>query len=364
MAFASPLSRIIDTRLRLFGPFVLAITGIMFFRLQMYLNLSGTALIRQIAIALAAGYFGWELTRITALYIQRRLPGLQRMMTRVIFLVLALVILSHIGYAFRRIAHIIVDNETWQWPSLLDYSATTGVVIFYATVTLGIYEGAYIWKQWKQTFAEKEKLIQSQWQVKYDLLKAQINPHFLFNSLNSLSSLIAEDARQAEKYADEMSRVYRYLLRNNDQELVSLGTELQFIRSYAHLLKTRHGDGFVMSMHIGDRYNQYLLPSLTLQLLVENAVKHNAVIKEHPLKVSIYTNDKEELIVENNKQKKAVTVQSNGVGLANINTRFKLLNQEGIFIEETGKVFRVIIPLIQNMESGEDQSTQASNISL
>jgi sensor histidine kinase YesM len=364
MALASPLSRSTDTRLRLAGPFVLAITGIMFFRLQMYLSLSGPALIRQIGIALAAGYFGWEITRFTALYIQHRLPGLHRMATRVIFLLLALVILSHIGYAFRRIAHIIVDNESWQWPSLLDYSATTGVVIFYATVTLGIYEGAYIWKQWKQTFAEKEKLIQSQWQVKYDLLKAQINPHFLFNSLNSLSSLIAEDPGQAEKYADEMSRVYRYLLRNNDQELVSLRTEMQFIRSYGHLLKTRHGDGFLMTIHISDEYNDYLVPSLTLQLLVENAVKHNAVIKEHPLKVAIFTNDKEELIVENNKQKKTVTVQSNGVGLANINTRFKLLNQEGIFIEETEQVFRVIIPLIKEMRSGADQSKEASNISL
>jgi sensor histidine kinase YesM len=317
----------------------------MFFRLKMYLDLPPRLLLNQVCIALAAGFICWELNRYTALRTQKRLPGLGCFRQRVIILVVALVVLSHFGYAIRRVAHNIFDGEPWTWPSLLDYSGTMGVVIFYTTVTLGLYEGAYLWQQWKETFAEKEKLLQSEWQAKYDLLKAQINPHFLFNSLNSLSSLIAENPTQAERFTDEMSRVYRYLLRSNDQELVPLADELEFIRSYGHLLKTRHGDGFRLHIDVDASLQDHLLPSLTLQLLVENAVKHNIVVKDKPLVVSIRTCDRH-LTVQNNIQKKTITVKSNGIGLANINAKFRLLNKEGISIDTVNDQFAVNVPLI------------------
>ena len=344
----SPFSAYTDTLLRILGPLVLFTTGMLFFRLKMYLETPLYLLKNLLITALFCGYTGWELNRLTSLYIQKRLPGLNRITARILWLVLALLVLSHIGYAMRRTGHIILDREPWKWPTLLDYSATMGVVIFYTTVTLGIYEAAYLWKQWKQTFAEKEKLIQQEWENRYDLLKAQINPHFLFNSLNSLSSLIAENPVQAEKFTDEMSRVYRYLLRNNDQEVVTLSTELQFIRSYGHLLKTRHGGGFNLNLQVEEEHLQAQLPSLTLQLLVENAVKHNIVDKEQPLHVIIKTNSSNQLIVENNKQKKSITVKSTGIGLNNIREKFQLLSRETIEIQETETCFRVIIPLAKN----------------
>lgn len=329
------------------GPIVLFLTGLMFFRLKMYLDLKPHLLLNQVIIALSAGYLCWELTRYTAMVIQARLPGLKFLKRRVLWLVFSLIILSNFGYVIRRVTHNIFDNDPWIWPTLLDYSGTMGVVIFYATVTLGLYEGAYLWQQWKQTFAEKEKLIQSEWQAKYDLLKAQINPHFLFNSLNSLSSLISENPQQAERFTDEMSRVYRYLLRSSDQELVSLGDELEFIRSYGHLLKTRHGEGFRLYIDVDSSMQQLLLPSLTLQLLVENAVKHNIVVKEKPLSVRISSNGDKHLLVQNNIQKKSITVPSNGVGLANINAKFRLLNNEEILVKATRDEFTVNIPLIR-----------------
>ena len=347
---SSPFLPGTDRRLRLLGPLVLFITGLMFFRLKMYIDLPRELLLNQVIIALSAGYIGWELSRFAALYIQLRLPGLQLITRRLFYLTIALLIISHIGYIMRFSAHIVVDKKVWAWPTLLDYSGATGVVIFYTVVTLGIYEGAYILLQWKRTFTEKEELIQSEWQAKYDLLKSQINPHFLFNSLNSLSSLISENPVQAEKFADEMSTVYRYLLKNNDQELVTLAKELQFMRSYGHLLSIRHGVGFHLNIEVDKQFYDYMLPSLTLQLLVENAVKHNSLSRELPLTVIIRSTDDEKLIVENNIQKKTIVFPSTGVGLANINSRYRLLEQGGISISEEGKLFVVSIPLIRNIK--------------
>lgn len=343
----SPFTVSADTRLRVLGPVVLFFTGMMFFRLKMYLDLAPSLLLNQILIALASGYIGWELTRLAALLIQRRLPGQQRMSKRIQYLVIALVLLSHIGYVIRLLAHNIFDQGSWRWPGLLDYSGATGVVLFYSTVTLFIYEGAYLMQQWKQTALEKERLIQSEWQAKYDLLRAQINPHFLFNSLNSLSALIAEDPQKAEQFTDEMSRVYRYLLKSSDQELVTLADELQFIRSYAHLLTVRHSDGFTLHTAIDTAYNDYKLPALTLQLLVENAVKHNVVSGKQPLEVIIKTTANDELVVQNNILKKTIAVPSSGMGLNNINTKYRLLNLRGLSIDDTGELFTVTVPLIK-----------------
>lgn len=345
-ALVTPFPVSTDTRLRILGPLVLFLNGLMFFRLRMYLDLRGEELVAQVIIALLSGYLGFELTRATALTIQRKLPGLKRVRQRLFFLFIALVLISHLLYAWRVVIHIIVDGTPWQWPTLLDYSGTTGVVIFYTTVILGVYEGGYLWKEWKQSIKEKEKLIEAHWQAKYDLLKSQINPHFLFNSLNSLSSLILENPQQAEKFADEMSGVYRYLLRNNDADLVTLAAELKFIRSYCNLLTTRYGDGFSLSVDVPESAYEQLLPSLSLQLLVENAVKHNIVMKNQPLHVSISLSADDKLCVTNNIQKKNIIVPSNGVGLANINNRFKLLNQEEIRIEKTNDSFSVVVPLI------------------
>ena len=344
---SSPFPANFDRRLRLVGPFLLFLTGLMFFRLKMYVDLPRELWLNQITIALTAGYIGWELSRFTALYIQLRLPGLQLMSRRLIYLAIAVLVIAHFGYALRFSIHIIADKKEWKWPALVDYSDTTGVLIFYTVVTLVIYEGAYIWQQWKKTFTEKEKLFQSEWQAKYDLLQSQINPHFLFNSLNSLSSLISENPAQAEKFADEMSGVYRYLLKNNDQELVTLSKELQFIRSYGHLLSTRHGTGFRLCIEVDKIYYDYMLPSLTLQLLVENAVKHNTVSKELPLTVKIRSTEDEKLIVENNISKKTIVFPSTGVGLANINSRYRLLDQGGISISDEEGKFVVSIPLIR-----------------
>ena len=219
--------------------------------------------------------------------------------------------------------------------------------IFCNILATSLNEGAAFYDKWRQTVDEAENLKKENLQSQLEGLKDQVNPHFLFNSLNSLSSLINEDPQKAEKFLDEMSKVYRYLLRTNEDGLTTLDSEMHFIQSYFHMLKTRYGDGVCMETQIDDHYLSYQLPPLTLQMLVENAVKHNMILKDSPLKILIMTTNSGRLIVSNNLQRKDRMVASNKIGLANIVNKYRLMKKEEISIRDDGKEFAVVVPLIQ-----------------
>ncbi|MBO0930269.1 sensor histidine kinase [Fibrella aquatilis] len=177
-------------------------------------------------------------------------------------------------------------------------------------------------------------------------LQAQVNPHFLFNSLNSLSALIEDDTQRAGVFLDELSSVYRYLLRSNDQILTSLAAELAFSRSYCHLLQTRHGSALRVEWQVDSPLLGRQLPPLTLQLLLENAVKHNIALPEQPLHIAISTDTNNQLQVRNNIQRKSVRVASPGLGLANILSKYQMLNQPIPTILEDAGQFVVTLPLV------------------
>jgi sensor histidine kinase YesM len=208
-------------------------------------------------------------------------------------------------------------------------------------------EGAAFYEKWREVVDESDQLKRENLQSQLEGLKGQVNPHFLFNSLNSLSSLISDDPEKAEKFLDEMSKVYRYLLRTNEEGLTSLESEMQFIQSYFHLLKTRYGDGLEMETRISEKYSGYQLPPLTLQMLVENAVKHNMILKDSPLHILIMTTNSGKLVVTNNLQRKDRMVSSNKVGLTNIVKKYRLMKKEEISVRDDGKEFAVVVPLIQ-----------------
>lgn len=209
-----------------------------------------------------------------------------------------------------------------------------------------IWEGDYIFRQWKQSLTENEKYTRLSLQSEFDILKSQVNPHFLFNCFNTLSALITEDKQKAEVFLNELSKVYRYLLRNNVDGMSTLKTELQFIRSYFQLLKTRHGEAIQMQLDIDKRYDDYLLPSLSLQMLVENAVKHNALSKNYPLHIEVFTTVGNKLVVNNNIQRRAQQAPSGQVGLKNIKMKYEILNQPGFQVMNDGKNFTAVLPLI------------------
>jgi hypothetical protein len=213
-------------------------------------------------------------------------------------------------------------------------------------IATSMWEGDYTLKLWKRSVTEKEKLQQMTIQQEFETLKSQVNPHFLFNCFNTLSSLISEDQKQAEVFLNELSKVYRYLLRNNEDGLSTLQTEIRFIESYYRLLKTRHGDAVQLQIEIDKKYEQYLLPSLSLQLLVENAVKHNILSKTKPLVIDIFTTAGNKLVVSNNLQVRTVKGPSNKIGLDNIKSKYDLLNQSGFQVLEDVTSFSVVLPLL------------------
>ena len=187
---------------------------------------------------------------------------------------------------------------------------------------------------------EKEKA-----QVMYESLKQQLNPHFLFNSLTSLSGLIEMDQALAGSFLKQMSRIYRYILKNSDNELVPLKDELDFVQVYINLQKTRFKKGLEVNIRMNEEYARRQIAPVTLQNLVENALKHNIIDDEFPLTIDIYTSDNY-IVVQNNLQKKHVVESSNKQGLANLQSLYRFLADRPMKIEEDAQYFRTSIPLI------------------
>jgi LytS/YehU family sensor histidine kinase len=197
---------------------------------------------------------------------------------------------------------------------------------------------------------ETEQLKKEYMQSQLLGLKSQVNPHFLFNSLNSLSSLISENQQEAEKFLDEMSKVYRYLLRNSDDQLVTLDTELQFVRSYFYLLKARYSDGIRLSLQVSEDFLYKSLPPLTIQMLVEAAYNQNTVSKDRPLHIEIRSLESGWLQIKNNIEKKVADENVDLSGLENVANKFRLLCQQNIVINKTAEHHTIELPLISQTE--------------
>ncbi len=201
-----------------------------------------------------------------------------------------------------------------------------------------LFEGIARFESWKTNLKETEQLKKAYKQSQLQALKSQVNPHFLFNSLNSLSSLISEDEDEAEKFLDEMSKVYRYMLRNDEDQLVTLRTELQFIASYFYLLRARYGEGLQLNIDVNEEDKEKQLPPLSLQVIIENAFTQNAISKANPLVISL-TSDKDDcIVIKNNVQPKTVTdVLDFETGLDNLVRKYELLNQPAVIIDDCEK---------------------------
>ncbi|MEM6643706.1 MAG: histidine kinase [Bacteroidota bacterium] len=190
---------------------------------------------------------------------------------------------------------------------------------------------------------EAETLKKETTEAQFEALRKQINPHFLFNSFNVLSSIIESDPKLAVNFLEQLSKVYRYLLRTQDLKTVPLREELDFIASYIFLLRIRFGQNLRFEQKIGDDQNE--IPPSTLQLLIENAIKHNEVSKEKPLNILLERSNGS-LLVKNNRNPKQKKEASEQVGLANIKKRYQLLGSEPPMIDESDEEFVVKLSLI------------------
>ena len=196
----------------------------------------------------------------------------------------------------------------------------------------------------KQDIIEKDQLRQESLENELRALKNQINPHFLFNSLNSLNSLVRENDA-ATKFINKLSFAYRYILKNGDQNLVLLEEEVQFLESYIYLINTRYRDRVVIDVQIDKNLLSKKIPPSGIQTLVENAVKHNEISQSHPLLVKVYI-DNEFICVENKIRLRKTLAEGTGNGLSNLDKRYYLLKKKHISISDENGIFKVKYELI------------------
>jgi phosphatidylglycerophosphate synthase len=339
-----------EKKIRLYTPVFLFVFVLLFF-LGMYIRDMHTALL---VVALCAFYslVTCESSRLIFVLSRKKHAGLpntkRRLMYGLKMGIPFLILVPVLQEAFTILIGYF-PPDTIKWNLLFwDYIFMVGLNVLGTLIVVGLYEGIYYIQNWKILYAESERLKQINMNSQYQFLKDQVKPHFLFNSLNTLASLIGTDAERAEKFVMEMSAVYRYLLSKKETELAALRDELRFLNSYVLMLKTRFADSLQMQIDIDEKEYDYLLPPFVLQLLVENAVKHNIVSREMPLYVTIANDAGHNLIITNNIQRKRTPEPSEKTGLTNLITRYQLLKkEEQLCITDDGETFKIVLPLIE-----------------
>lgn len=230
-------------------------------------------------------------------------------------------------------------------PYIYMFSVSLILTIF----ILFMYESKYVFELVKEGLVRNEILSKQNAQAQLESLKNQVNPHFLFNSLNTLVSVIPESPDIAVRFTENLSSVYRHILEIKDKEIITLKEELNCINAYNYLLKIRFGDHIqIVYEKFDDTGGKYIIP-LSIQLLIENAIKHNIVSSSRPLIITLTLNENE-IVVSNNKQLKINPEKSTKIGLENINKRYSLLIKKRIKIEESDTIFSVRLPIVKMNE--------------
>lgn len=221
--------------------------------------------------------------------------------------------------------------------------------LLFTIPVLSINFGIYFMMQWKKAQVQANQLKEDNLQAQLNSLRMQLDPHFLFNNLNVLASLIDKDRHQAQDFLDKFADVYRYVLQYKKEELVPLHTELEFIKAYCHLLKKRFGEALQIDIpDVPDTAGDSCIPPLSLQMLIENAVKHNIVSKEMPLQIRVYLKGMQSITVENTYQPlQKETIMRSESGLANIRKRYQHLSDLQIHVSCDHHFFKVDLPLLE-----------------
>ncbi|QBA64491.1 2TM domain-containing protein [Muriicola soli] len=256
------------------------------------------------------------------------------------------VILTVIAFGLVRwFVRVIIYGNTFE-SFVENENVINYIVALVITLVISLFIHAfYFWKALQDTKIKEQKIIAGTASAKFDALKNQLDPHFLFNSLNVLTSLIEEDPKQAQRFTTALSKVYRYVLEQKNKDLVSVNEELDFAKTYIKLLTMRFEDGISLEIPETSSIPDAKIVPLSLQLLLENAVKHNVVTSSKPLRIKVYEEDGK-LVVENNLQEKPVVKRSSGVGLRNIQQRYSILSNKKVNIIKTASEFSVQLPML------------------
>ncbi|MEP1093709.1 MAG: histidine kinase [Cyclobacteriaceae bacterium] len=302
-----------------------------------------------VSICFTAVY--WNGAWVIIFFFRRKFSEINQTKRRLIYSSIAIVFWMTVGgLPLKLLFHISTFHD------LLQPSEHTAFLPFNFVAALVItlsYEAFYFFEKWKDTFRLNEELKNRQIKTQYEVLQNQMSPHFLFNSLNTLASIIPEDPEAAVSFTVKLSDVYRYILQNKERELVALEEEIVFVKSYLFLLRMRFPDNLTVEFDIASEYQGLNIPPLTLQMLIENAIKHNVISKSKPLHISIYIDNGKSVVVKNNLQKKESLEKSTKTGLENIVKRYEILGNRKIDIISSANNFMVAVPLIDLLEESD-----------
>lgn len=272
---------------------------------------------------------------------------LQKMVTRLLLFYLSVLGIALIMFIGVYTYHFIKGGTNFS----LYFNGMVNLELksFFIATLIGFAFGAisFFYTQWAEVLQQVQKLKEEKLIFQYETLKSQVNPHFLFNSLNSLSALVKTDPDLSEEFILKLSSVYRYILENNEKEMIPLATELEFVQNYFALQKIRDGEKIDLKVEITDPEKLNVLP-VSLQLLVENALKHNSATRVHPLEIIIHNEGIDKLVVRNNVQAKMQLKKSSKIGLKNLNERSRLILKREIEVLENNEEFVVKIPVKEN----------------
>ncbi len=295
----------------------------------------------------------WNLDYYLISLSRKKWPGVEQTSKRITRIILwILVANSTLDIGLCQLLSYFGLEEPVSLDMLSNKLATNLLVTF---VVGSLYESGYFFRQWKEQTLIAEKAMSLQLQSELSSLKSQISPHFLFNSLNTLVSIIPEDPKKAVEFTERLSQVYRYILQYKEQESVPLETELHFAQAYYFLMKMRFENSLEMVFDIKEHHNHLFIAPLSLQILIENAIKHNVVSNSKPLKIEISTTNGDRLLVRNNFQLRKSVESYTGTGLNNIIKRYAyLVPEKEVEIVNDTIFFTVSLPLLTHKNSSKE----------
>jgi sensor histidine kinase YesM len=286
----------------------------------------------------------WMIMREIMIYLRRRLPAfsdnLKRIVILFVLIIITIIVIDRVGaYTLGQ-----VFGQDYSHPSTTKLLVP---ILLISVMILAIYEAIHYYSRLQEFVRKGEQAKQVIIEAQLDALRNQARPHFLFNSFNTLRDIIYNDPKDnAINFVDRLSEVYRYILESGNVNLISLSEEIQFSKSYIHIQSERFGNNLRIEWNIDSSIEDTMVIPMSLQLLLENAIKHNVVSSSKPLTISISAEDNH-LVVKNNIQLKSTQLPSTKIGLANIQKRYALISERPLVISNDDREFIVKLPLLQ-----------------
>lgn len=301
--------------------------------------------LRNCMFSIGIGYPAWRGIALITNFLEKKYPWLKQPIKRLVYQILTLFVFS--GFLiFLGLSTWLMLTEDIEFRDVM-FLVAPSLKIVYTFMFLSLVLGNTVlfFKNWREATIQQEELKRAHLALQYQSLKDQVRPHFLFNSLSSLATLINTDTDKATQFVHKLSDVYRYVLEQRENELVALKEELKFLEDYIYLQKIRFGDSLKVEYSLNLDRSRMVIP-LSLQMLAENAIKHNEVSGKHPLLIEILSTEQNHVIVKNNLRRKDVTENSLGMGLENLSKQVAFFSEDSLLVREESDSFIVRIPTI------------------